>query len=68
MNLPELPQDLPTWAVICVFLIIALGLVVIAYLTGNHRKKSKVFKNINQSGSNNNQHFGDYVGKKEEDS
>lgn len=68
MNLPDLPPDLATWAVVVIFFIVAIGAILITYFTGNHKKRSKTFKNISQSGSNNNQHFGDYIGKKEEDS
>lgn len=68
MNLPNLPPGLATWGVVVIFVIIVIGLVLIAYFTGNHKKRSKIIKNISQSGNNNNQHFGDYIGKKEEDS
>ncbi|OLF35914.1 hypothetical protein BTV98_12190 [Psychrobacter sp. Cmf 22.2] len=63
MDLSSLPQNLPAWVYVCFI----LGIIAIAYLTGNHKKKSKSFKNISQSGSNNKQQIGDRVNKKKED-
>jgi len=63
MNLSTLPQNLPAW----VYVFFILGIIAVTFLTSNHKKKSKTFKNISQSGKNNKQQIGDRVDKKKED-
>lgn len=67
MDLPALPQDLPAWAFVTVSIVVVIGIVLVAYLTGNHKNNSKVFKDISQKGSNNKQQIGSYLDEKEED-
>lgn len=66
MDLPMLPQDLSAWAYVAISLIVVIGLVAIAYFTGNHKKKSTTFKNISQSGNNNKQRIGNNTDNKKE--
>lgn len=68
MSLPELPPGLPAWAIVFIFIVIVLGLIALAYFTGNHKKKSVTYKNISQNGNNNNQNFGSSTDKIKEDS
>lgn len=66
MTFPILPPNLPTWAYVCIFIATIIACVLIARFTGNHKKTSKTYKNISQSGSNNNQQIGEHVEKVKE--
>lgn len=68
MSFPELPPGLPAWAIVFLFIVIVLGMIALAYFTGNHKRKAKNYKNISQSGNNNNQHFGNYINERKDDS
>ena len=61
-----MPPNLPTWAYVSIFIVAIIAFVLIARFTGNHKKSSKTYKNISQSGSNNNQQIGEYVEKVKE--
>lgn len=67
MDLPNLPQDLPAWVYAVISFIVVIGIVAVARFTGNHKKKSTIFKNISQNGQNNNQQTGNNTYNKKED-
>ena len=66
MDLPMLPQDLPAWVYVAIFFIVVIGIVALAYLTGNHKKSSTTFKNIKQEGENNKQRIGNNIDNEKE--
>lgn len=66
MDLPMLPQDLSGGAYVAIFFIVVIGIVALAYLTGNHKKSSTTFKNIKQKGENNEQRIGNSTDNEKE--
>ncbi|WP_139853267.1 hypothetical protein [Acinetobacter pullicarnis] len=61
-----IPANLPAWVYVLIIIVIVIGLIGIAKITGNSQKKVNKYSNISQSGIGNIQQIGEKIENKEE--